>query len=69
MFFLHVSGSNSPAPFCIHTKYQLNPTQPKLSLGDDSTRYDANSPGDLPVLTRYFPAEAVRHLTPKAKFL
>lgn len=33
------------------------------------TRYHANAPGDLPVLTRFFPAEAVRHLTPKAKFL
>lgn len=46
---------------CLQTKQkQIQP---------HSTRYDANSPGDLPVLTRYFPAEAVRHLTPKAKFL
>lgn len=51
---------------------QSDPIQSLASVHpflDDSTRYDANSPGDLPVLTRFFPAEAVRHLTPKAKFL
>ncbi|TFJ79948.1 hypothetical protein NSK_008506 [Nannochloropsis salina CCMP1776] len=33
------------------------------------TAYDANSPEDLPVLTRYFPASAVKEMTGPAKFL
>lgn len=64
------------SPFCKHIFVPnfcfLKPSYLKVTPENEAllkTVYDAHHPNDLPVLTRFFPAESVRDITPDAQFL